>query len=83
MSNTAPTIDSLRQYICQELLNNEALQLEDDKDLLMTGLLDSLNVIRLAGHIEESGGFQIPPEDVIMEHFGSLKQIMEYVQTRT
>jgi len=78
-----PTIDTLRTYIQKELLNDSDISIEHDQDLLLSGLLDSINVVRLAGHIEKSYGFNIPPEDMIMEHFGSLNQINDYISTKT
>lgn len=82
VNNTLLSIDALRSYITGELLNDSSLSIEDDQDLLMSGLLDSLNVIRLASYIEQQCKFDIPPEDVILEHFGSLNQISDYMKTR-
>ena len=82
MSTNTLTIDALRDYVRQELLNDEDLSIEDDQDLLLSGLLDSLNVVRLAGHIEQSCEISIPPEDMVLEHFGTLNQISAYVRTR-
>lgn len=83
MTKTTITNDMLREYIKSELLNDPAIAINDDQDLLLSGLLDSLNVFRLASHIEQSCAISIPPEDMILEHFGTLNQISAYVQTRT
>ena len=83
MSDENPlTIHALRDYIRQELLNDEDISIEDDQDLLLTGMLDSLKVVRLASHIEQICGFNIPPEDMIIEHFGTLLQINTYIHSR-
>ena len=82
MTSQVLTIDMLRDYIKTELLNDAELSIEEDQDLLLSGLLDSLNVVRLASHIEHSCAFKIPPEDMILENFGTLNQINTYIQTR-
>ena len=78
-----PTLDDLRHYIQTTILNHSTDPIEDDQDLLLSGLLDSLNVIRLVTWLEQSCGIAIPPEDVLVEHFGSLNQIIDYLSKRT
>ena len=72
---TAESTNELRQYILGEILKTPDDVLEEDKDLLLSGLLDSISVMRLVTHIEEQAGISIPPEDLLPEHFGTLKQI--------
>lgn len=82
MTSNELTTDMLRDYIKSELLNDTDISIDNDQDLLLSGLLDSLNVVRLASHIEQSCAFSIPPEDMVLENFGSLDQINTYIQTR-
>jgi len=76
-------ISTLKKYITVELLQDKSVGIGDDEDLLMSGLLDSINVVRLAGHIESTHELSIPPEDMIIENFGTLTQINQYIQSRT
>ena len=46
-------IESLRQFITVQLLNNPDMQIANDDDLLISGLLDSLGIMRLIGYIED------------------------------
>lgn len=80
--NLQPTTDGLRKYIQGELINDTTTPIEDDDDLLLSGLLDSLNVVRLASFMEQTYEFSIPPEDMVVENFGSLNQIVAYVANR-
>lgn len=84
MSNnpTAISVQSLRLFIQNDLLNDDSISIEDDQDLLMSGLLDSLNTVRLASYIEEQCSFAIPAEDMLIENFGSLNQIDTYIKSR-
>lgn len=82
MTSNVLTTDMLRDYIKTELLNDTDISIENDQDLLLSGLLDSLNVVRLASHIENSCAISISPEDMVLEHFGTLNQINAYIQSR-
>lgn len=73
------TIDDIRTFIQVELLNDPSAVVEADEDLLLSGRLDSLGVMRLVVHLQETLGVEIPPEDVVLEHFGSLRRIEAYL----
>lgn len=76
------SIDEIRQYILGDILKTPEASLTDEEDLLLSGLLDSLNVMKMVTHIEEQAGISIPPEDLLPEHFGTLKAIHGYLQGR-
>ena len=75
-------IDTLRNHILEDILVDPALQIGDDQDLLLSGLLDSISVIRLASFMEQKFSIAIPPEDLILEHFGTLHQLNTYLLSR-
>jgi len=81
-SNSPFNLPALRDYISTELLNDPETYIETDDDLLISGLLDSLNAIQLAKKIEQTCNFTIPPEDMIVENFGSLRKINAYIESR-
>jgi acyl carrier protein len=75
--------ESLKQYLLDELLNLPPQTiLGDEDDLLLSGWLDSLGVVRLIAYIEESLGIPVPPEDVTIENFLSLNAINAYLLKR-
>lgn len=74
-------MDNLRTFIKSELIVSTS-DITDEQELLMSGLLDSLNVMRLVGFLESEFATSIPPEDVIIENFGSISQISQYMQSR-
>lgn len=76
-----PDIDKLKHYILDTLLNHSETTITPDQDLLLSGLLDSLSVMRLVAWLESSHAIKIPPEDILVEHFGSLNQIMDYLKS--
>ena len=72
--------EELLGFISRELLRGRAgedLQAEDD--ILGSGLVDSLGVMRIVAFIEERFGITVPPEDVRIEHFLTVRQIATYL----
>jgi len=75
--------NDIRAYLQNEILRDSDTAIEDDQDLLLTGLLDSMNVMRLATFLETECNISIPAEDVLIENFGSLNQIEHYLRSRS
>ncbi len=73
-------IEELSRYITEDLINDPDFgTLETDEDLLGSGLLDSLGMMRLVGFIENTYGIKVPTEDLTMENFMSVETIEKYV----
>ncbi len=77
-----PDINSIREHIVTELLNDTSICIEPDQDLLLSGMLDSLSVMRLVAWLEAQSSISIPAGDIVLEHFGSLEQINTYLVGR-
>ena len=73
-------VEDLKTYMQNELINGE-VTLNDDDDLLLSGLIDSLGVVRLITFIEETFDTHIPPEDITIENFGTVQSIADYIQS--
>ena len=76
------SIDAIRRYIQAEILNDLASRIDADEDLLLAGTLDSMRVMRLVQHLEDETGIAVPPEDVTLENFSSLRRIDAYLARR-
>ncbi|MGD9751432.1 MAG: acyl carrier protein [Acidimicrobiia bacterium] len=55
---------------------------EPDTDLLLSGMVDSLGVVRIVHWLEERCGFTVDPADVTLEHFQTVAAIVGYAQRR-
>lgn len=75
------SIETIHKYIVEELLNDAAIEIEREEDLLLSGFLDSMNVVRLVAHLEEKSTLTIPPEDITLENFGTLGNIYSYLNS--
>lgn len=68
-------------YVQTELLN-EQHTITADQDLLISGLIDSIGVMRLVGFIEKDLDTTIPPKDVTLENFGNINTIVSYIDSQ-
>jgi acyl carrier protein len=71
----------LKDFIVTELLDGGASgPLADDQDLLISGLVDSLGVVRMIAFIEQTMAVSVPVEDVTLENFQTIEKIASYIQ---
>lgn len=82
-TGSAETADILVAYVRDELLGGKGpADLEAGDDLLGSGLVDSLGVMRLIGYIEQRLGISVPPGDVTIDHFMTVERIVDYLESR-
>ena len=67
-------------YIQNELANEPVDHIEPEEDLVGSGLVDSLGMMRLIGFIEKEFEIKIGPEDMTVENFGTLQNIEAYIK---
>ena len=72
--------EGIKTFIVESLLSGT--EIANDDDLLLSGLLDSMSVMRLVLHLETAFAVKIPPEDVIIEHFTSVETINAYLEKK-
>ena len=72
----------IRDYIFQELLRGEAVDLDEDTPLVEDGYLTSLQTVELVMFLEERFPLQIDPEEVNEEEFRSLRTITSLVERK-
>jgi len=71
----------LKKFVSEELLNNGST-INSDDNLLLDGMVDSLGFLRFVAFIEETYNLKISYEDQIIENFGSIDKIADYLQKR-
>lgn len=79
MDNELVSLEELHKYVVTYLLNDTSLTIAAEEDLLLSGFLDSLSVIRLVTYLEKQSTLPIPPEDITLENFGTLQRIYDFV----
>ena len=74
--------EAIRDYVCRDLLLDESLTIDDNENLLVTGVLDSLALMRLVMHLEDTYDIEIPPSEITLEIFASLTAMTGYLENR-
>ena len=69
------------KYINEHLLvGNDDPPLNADDDLLENGLIDSMGMMSLIGFIEGHFGVKIPPQEMTIENFKTVRAISRYLE---
>ena len=72
---------TIRQFLVEDVFYDQDLKdLGADDSLLARGLLDSLSILKTVTFCEEQFGVTIPDEDVLPDHFESVRAIAALVE---
>ena len=71
--------ETIIDYILKELIGEDE-PLQADDDLLNSGLVDSIGIMRLIGFIESKYDMKVPPQDMVIENFISVEAIVQYIE---
>jgi acyl carrier protein len=66
----------LQKETYRKIGNNE---IDDNKNLLESGIIDSLGLIRLIEYLENVFSVNIPDEEVLAENFENMSAIIELI----
>lgn len=76
--------DIIIKFIHKELQGGDPdIEILADDDLLNSGVIDSLGVVRLISFIESEYNIKVPPQDMVIENFMSVGAMAEYIQAKT
>lgn len=77
----SPTETAIRQFLVDDVFYDRDLKnLGPEDSLLARGLLDSLSILKTVTFCEEQFGVTIPDEDVLPDHFESVRAIARLVE---
>ena len=75
--------ETLLNYIETELIvSDQTIEISAEDDLLGSGLVDSLGMMKLISFIEQEYELKIPAEDMVIENFMTVSCISQYVKSR-
>lgn len=75
-------IQKIRAYILSDIASDENLSISDDDDLLGSGIIDSMGIMKLVAFIEKETNVKIPPGEIVIENFMNLNAIEHYLKTK-
>lgn len=78
---TAALANALIELIRTEI-NPACDDLGPDTDLLLTGTVDSLGVVRIVNWIEDELGVEVDPVDVTLDNFQTVAAMVAYIESR-
>jgi len=73
--------EALIRFIQDEIVVDD-IDVEANTDLLLSGAVDSLGVIRITHWMEEATGMSVDPGDVTLENFQSVAKMVAYLDSR-
>jgi len=75
--------ESIKEYIVNELVVDKQYDsLSDSDQLIESGIIDSLGIMKLIGFIEDNLSVQIDDMELIPENFSSVDAISSLVESK-
>lgn len=75
-------LKKIKEYIADSLSDIDVEEIGMQDDLLGSGILDSMGMMKLVVFIEKELNIEIPDADMTVEHFMTLQNIMDYLSQR-
>jgi acyl carrier protein len=72
----------LLNHLIQEIIGDPNLDLTTADNLLTTGLVDSMNIMKFIRWISDEFKVEIPPQDMTVENFISIDAISDYLNSK-
>jgi len=78
--NTGTPIETvILTFLKEQVFRNTENELDPQDNLLTSGLIDSMGVMRLIAHLEKTYTIKVPPADFTADNFQSVAVIAAYV----
>lgn len=75
--------DSIKNYVVTELVTgNQHADLGDTDQLIESGIIDSLGIMKLIGFLEDNLSVEIDDMELVPENFASIEAITTLVQRK-
>jgi acyl carrier protein len=68
-------VEEITNYINEEI----DVLVTQEEELLSSGLIDSITIMKLIAHLEETYEIKVPPQDMVIENFNTITSITEYI----
>lgn len=75
-------IQRIKAYILSDVASDADLSISNDDDLLGSGIVDSMGIMKLVAFIEDEADVKIPPGEIVIENFINLNAIEQYLKTK-
>jgi D-alanine--poly(phosphoribitol) ligase subunit 2 len=82
MKNNKGIMESLKEFIIEEIESLTFTKVTEKDPLLSSKLLDSITVVDLAVAIEDQTGVEIPFTEISIENFDNIDLIIEFLKNK-
>ena len=73
----------IREYLTSELMKHKNISdFKESDNLIETGILDSLGIMKLLMYLEEKFSIQIADNDLIPENFETINKLLSLVEKK-
>ena len=80
---TADQLETLIADFLREMAGEgDDFEIDRDENLLASGLVDSVGIVRLIAHVKDQTAVDIPPQDLIPDNFRTVGVMAAYVLGR-
>ena len=71
--------DDLLSFVATDVAL-DGITVEANTDLLLTGAVDSLGVIRITQWMEDELGLEVDPADVTLDNFQTVERMLSFIE---
>ncbi len=72
----------LKEFIFREIMPGEEMtQLDEEDNLIDSGILDSLGMVKMITHLEEEYGIDVEADEMTPENFRSIASIAALISS--
>jgi len=78
--------EKIKKFILDEVVMDDGFKMEnfeDDEDIISSGLLDSLGLLKLASFIEEEYNIKIHDSDISFDNFRRISLIEKFILSKS
>jgi len=79
---TEPLTDKIRQFVIQRFPLAQQRALDNEQDLLQTGVIDSLGILELVNFLAEEFGVVVADDELLPENFSSIRRLAVFVERK-
>ncbi len=69
-------IQEITNYISEEIDTD----ITAEEELLSSGLIDSITIMKVIAFIEETYEVKVPPQDMVIENFNTVQSMSDYLK---
>ena len=74
--------DEIRAFLGRNFPLAAGGSVDSEQSLVESGVIDSLGVLEVVGHIEEHYGLRIPEDELLPENFDSISNMTRYISSK-